>query len=69
VLASGTKSGYSFAYAPGATDASGNVLSYAVTANPITRGTTGQRGFFTDQTGVIRADTTTAATSSSTPIG
>jgi prepilin-type N-terminal cleavage/methylation domain-containing protein len=69
VLASGTKSGYSFAYTPGATDASGNVLSYAVTANPITRGTTGQRGFFTDQTGVIRADTTTAATSSSTPIG
>ena len=69
VLASGTKSGYAFAYVPGATDASGNVLSYSVTANPITRGTTGQRGFFTDQTGVIRGDTTSAATSSSTPIG
>jgi type IV pilus assembly protein PilA len=68
VLTTGTKTGYAFVYTPGATDASGNVLSYGITANPITRGTTGQRGFFTDQTGVIRADANTAATSTSTPI-
>jgi prepilin-type N-terminal cleavage/methylation domain-containing protein len=68
VLSSGTKSGYSFVYATGSVDASGNVLAYTITANPVTRGTTGQRGFFSDQTGVIRADTTTAATATSTPI-
>ncbi len=68
VLATGSKTGYIFTYTAGETDASGNVLSYTIAANPITRGTTGQRGFFTDQSGVIRADTTTAATSISTPI-
>ncbi len=68
VLASQTKTGYIFTYTPGATDANGNVLSYSIAANPITRGTTGQRGFYTDQTGVIRADTTTSATGTSTPI-
>src|SRR5665213_1680084 len=65
VLATSTKTGYLFVYVPVSTDASGNVLSYSISANPITRGTTGQRGFFTDQTGVIRSDTTTVATSAS----
>ena len=68
VLATGTKSGYTFTYAAGASDANGNVLAYTIVANPNTRGTTGQRGFFTNQTGVIRADATTAATAASTPI-
>jgi type IV pilus assembly protein PilA len=69
VLASGAKSGYVFAYAAGATGVSGNVLSYSITANPITPGTTGRRGFFTDQSGVIRANTAGAADAGSTPIG
>jgi prepilin-type N-terminal cleavage/methylation domain-containing protein len=69
VLASGAKSGYVFAYTAGATGVSGNVLSYSITANPMTPGTTGQRGFFTDQSGVIRAHTAGAADASSTPIG
>jgi type IV pilus assembly protein PilA len=69
VLSSGTKSGYLFTYTPGATDASGNVLSYGITGNPISPGTTGQRGFYTDQSGVIRANTTGAADATSTPIG
>lgn len=68
VLASGSKSGYSFVYASGATDANGNVLSYSVTADPVNRGTTGQRGFYTDQSGVIRANATGTATAASTPI-
>jgi prepilin-type N-terminal cleavage/methylation domain-containing protein len=68
VLATGTKSGYEFTYAATSTDASGNVLAYTLTGNPVTRGTTGQRGFFTDQTGVIRANTTTTATAASTPL-
>src|ERR1035437_1274012 len=43
VLATGIKSGYKFTYSVVATDPAGNVLSYAVAANPVTLGTTGQR--------------------------
>jgi type IV pilus assembly protein PilA len=63
VLSSGTKSGYTFTFTAG----TGN-LSYSITAAPTTAGVTGQRGFYTDQSGVIRADTSGSATSSSTPI-
>jgi type IV pilus assembly protein PilA len=55
VLATGTKSGYSFAWSSGTTDSNGNYLNYAITAQPVTPGTTGQRYFYTDQSGVIRA--------------
>ena len=65
VLASGTKSGYTFTFAAGSGTPS---TGYSITANPTSRGTSGQRGFYTDQTGVIRADPTTAATSSSSPL-
>ena len=68
-LASGTKSGYVFIYTPGAAGISGNVLSYGITANPATPGSTGQRRFFTDQSGVIRASKHGAADASSTPVG
>jgi len=68
VLATGTKSGYVFTYAAGAKDANGNVLSYTINGDPVTVGTTGQRQFFTDQSGVIRANTGGAATVASTPI-
>jgi type IV pilus assembly protein PilA len=69
ILASGIKSGYRFAYVPGATDAAGNVLNYTITATPVSVGSTGQRSFFTDQSGTIRATTTGNADASSTPIG
>jgi hypothetical protein len=69
VLASGTKSGYKFTYTVGATDAAGNVLTYSVTAVPVTVGATGQRSFYTDQSGSIRATTSGTADASSTPIG
>jgi prepilin-type N-terminal cleavage/methylation domain-containing protein len=61
VLASGTKSGYTFTWAGG-----GDV--YSITAAPTTPNTTGQRYFFTDQSGVIRADSAGAADVNSTPI-
>jgi prepilin-type N-terminal cleavage/methylation domain-containing protein len=61
VLATGAKSGYTFAYAAGAPDASGVVSTYTLTAVPTTVGTTGQRGFFSDQTGVIRYSLSGAA--------
>jgi prepilin-type N-terminal cleavage/methylation domain-containing protein len=63
VLAGGTKSGYVFSYTAGT-----NNQSYTVTAGPVTQNVTGQRYFYTDQSGVIRADTATTATSASTPI-
>jgi type IV pilus assembly protein PilA len=68
-LASGAKSGYVFSYTAGASGVSGNVLSYSVTANPVTAGAHGQRRFFTDQSGVIRGNSTGAADVGSTPIG
>ena len=53
VLANGAKSGYTFKYA-GTADATGLINTYTVTAIPGVTGTTGQRGFFSDQSGVIR---------------
>jgi type IV pilus assembly protein PilA len=67
-LASGTKDGYIFTYTAGASGVSGNVLSYSITANPITPGSTGRRRFFTDQSGVIRANTNGTADAGSTPV-
>jgi type IV pilus assembly protein PilA len=59
-----TKSGYTFVYTPG----SAPVSSYKLVATPVSQGVTGQRGFYTDQSGVIRADPAGAATSGSTPL-
>jgi type IV pilus assembly protein PilA len=75
VLTSGTKSGYTFTLTHGATvltSASsscsggyGYADGYVVTAKPITTGTTGQRGFCTDATGVIRFNASGTPTASS----
>jgi type IV pilus assembly protein PilA len=69
VLAAGTKSGYTFTYTPGTADSTGRINSYGLTANPITVGTTGQNYYFTDQTAVIRQNTSATASSSDSPIG
>jgi len=69
VLASGVKSGYRFAYVAVATDPSGNVLSYTITATPVVPGSSGQRSFFTDQSGTIRSSANGTADSTSTPLG
>ena len=68
VLAAGTKSGYVIVYTGGTVDAAGNTNDYTITATPVAPGTSGQRTFFTDQSGVIRADATGTATVTSTPI-
>ncbi|MFA6350025.1 MAG: prepilin-type N-terminal cleavage/methylation domain-containing protein [Candidatus Omnitrophota bacterium] len=47
-VAGGVKSGYTFTLA-------GDANTYQAVANPVTRGTTGNRSFCTDQTGVIRS--------------
>lgn len=65
VLAAGIKSGYIFTYTAGTSN-----QSYTITASPITPATTGQNMYFTDQSGVIRVDTSGAgATADSTPVG
>jgi type IV pilus assembly protein PilA len=69
VLQTGIKSGYSFSFSAGTADSAGNIDNYSVSASPITAGVTGIRYFYTDQTGVIRANAAgAAATSASTPI-
>ena len=66
VLAAGIKSGYNITYK--GTVASGVVGSYTIVAKAVTQGVSGQRSFFTDASGVIRADPAAAATASSTPL-
>lgn len=68
VLAGGVKSGYKFNYAAGATDPASNVLTYSITATPVTPGSTGQRSFFTDQSGTIRNTANGTADSTSAPL-
>jgi type IV pilus assembly protein PilA len=72
VLASGVKSGYSF----GTTSTGGSGTcgtgslpntTYSVTGDPSSP-QTGQRHFFSDQSGVIRYDSSTNATSGSNPL-
>ncbi|HEV2493081.1 MAG TPA: prepilin-type N-terminal cleavage/methylation domain-containing protein [Terriglobia bacterium] len=67
VLAAGVKSGYSFTYAT--TAVSGRYDTYTLNANPTTAGTTGTNYYFTDQTAVIRQNSTAAAAASDSPIG
>src|SRR5512146_1238762 len=55
------KSGYTFAIA-------GSTGSYSFTASPQVPGSTGQRYFFTDQSGVIRQNPSAAAVATDQPI-
>jgi prepilin-type N-terminal cleavage/methylation domain-containing protein len=65
VLATGIKSGYTFS-APVSTDAFAN--TYGFTAAPTTVGSSGDRFFSVDQTGVIRAGSAAVAVGAGTPI-
>jgi prepilin-type N-terminal cleavage/methylation domain-containing protein len=69
VLSSGVKSGYKFTYTAAGTDPGGNVQSYAISATPLTPGASGQRSFYTDQGGTIRATASGTADATSPPIG
>jgi type IV pilus assembly protein PilA len=57
-LAGGTKSGYSFIYA---TDGNTPAVAYTVKADPVNRGATGRRSFFSNQPGEIRYNNTASA--------
>jgi prepilin-type N-terminal cleavage/methylation domain-containing protein len=63
-----SKSGYSFLYSASATDISGKINIYGITATPISVGTTGTNYYFTDQSGVIRQNSTTVAGSTDSPL-
>ena len=63
------KSGYSFTYTPGTASSTGVISQYSITAQPQST-STGQRYFFTDQSGVIRQTTNgNPADVTSNPIG
>jgi type IV pilus assembly protein PilA len=69
LLASGQKSGYSFVYVASTGTSGTNYVSYTLNANPLQPGTTGQNYYFTDQSAVIRQNTSGTAGSSDSPIG
>jgi type IV pilus assembly protein PilA len=80
LIASGRKDGYKFSYTPRRTDKTDwpkvvkgackiiGAREYHIHADPIKRGTTGQRSFYTDQTTVIRYETDKPATADSPPL-
>jgi len=60
-LASGIKSGYVITYVQDASSTPST--GYIINSDPINRGSTGRRSFFTDTPGVIRYNAAAAATS------
>jgi type IV pilus assembly protein PilA len=67
-LASGITSGYVFTYMPRTTDPRGHTTAYSVTADPQIQGSSGQRYFYTDQSGVTRSNDSVPAGPTDPPI-
>jgi type IV pilus assembly protein PilA len=65
-LASGTKSGYSFTYTPDLSTTPS--FRYAINADPVSRGISGQRSFYSSDSNITRYNGSTAATSSDSPL-
>jgi prepilin-type N-terminal cleavage/methylation domain-containing protein len=68
VATTSAKSGYQFVYTPAGTDTSGRINTYGITATPISVGTTGTNFYYTDQSGVIRQNSTNVAGSTDSPL-
>ena len=68
VLATGTKSGFTYTYVPTLPDPFARPQGFTLNADPLNFGNTGQRYFYVDQTGVIRQSFTAPATLTDTPI-
>jgi type IV pilus assembly protein PilA len=66
-LASGRKSGYTFTYTPGE-KVNGAIRSYSITGVPDQIGTTGQRRFYSDESGDVHYNASGAADASSPTI-
>ncbi|MDD5347244.1 MAG: prepilin-type N-terminal cleavage/methylation domain-containing protein [Candidatus Omnitrophica bacterium] len=68
VLAGGTKQGYQFSLIGTNNDTNDNPQGFDANAWPVTPGTTGNRRFFVDTSGVIRYNTTGNATLTDAPL-
>ncbi len=68
VLASKTKSGYSFSYAVLSTQSDGSISAYSINADPLALNLTGVRHFYADQSGVIRVNVGATAGPSDNPL-
>lgn len=69
-LAAGYKSGYTFSYTPSLYDPSTNSMNgFSVNANPSIYGQTGGMYYYTDQSFVITANSTTPASSTDSSVG
>ena len=66
VLSGGTKSGYQFAMA--AIGSGTPLTGYSVNGDPVAPNTSGTRGFYSDQSGVIRYFSNSGAKSSDSPL-
>lgn len=65
-LASGTKSGYIFTYKPDTSTTP--TLRYTVNVDPVTRGTSGQRSFYSSDGNITRYNPTGTAGSADAPL-
>ena len=68
VLAGGEKSGYDFAYTSG-TAVNNQINTYQLWGSPASVGQTGQNYYFTDESNVIRFNTSASASATDSPIG
>jgi type IV pilus assembly protein PilA len=66
VLASGTKSGYAFTYVQSASVTP--AIQFTINADPLQQDVTGQKGFYSDQSNVIRYASPGPASLASPPI-
>jgi type IV pilus assembly protein PilA len=66
VLASGTKSGYIFTYVQNGSSTPS--IQFTINADPVTRDITGQKSFYSDESNIIRYDSTGPASINSLPI-
>jgi type IV pilus assembly protein PilA len=65
-LASGTKSGYVFSYT--ANTSATPSITYTINVDPISRGTSGQRSFYSSDSNITRYNPSAAATSADAPL-
>lgn len=65
VLGAGSKQGYAFVAAPVDTD---GAPTFTANADPLVMGSSGTRGFFVDESGVIRFEQNNSADSTSPPV-
>lgn len=62
------RAGYVFSYSVGTSDDLGRATHFSISAQPVQPGSTGQRSFFVDQTGVIRVSNSGPADEDSPPL-